>query len=336
MKKQNELISVIVPVYNVEAYLDRCVESLVAQTYKNIEIILVDDGSPDNCPAICDKWAAEDDRIHVIHKENGGLSDARNVGLKDAKGDWVMFVDSDDWVNIRFCETALAAVQKTGAGIGAFSFAYVHPEDTDKYLKRSRKKPSVNRKNGPMEVYSTEAAMAELSGPRVDNYAWNKIYMRQVFDNVQWPQGRLFEDIGTAYRLIDQVETVVYTPEELYYYLQNSAGIVSNVDKKSKKNSPKARKAMKDIFEQFYDRYQFFLEKYPAGAEAMYDRLLCEAVVCCIYNIRDDGAYDKALELIRSAKGMPKDMSIKRTLLFYTIRRSEKMFRLICKLFDKG
>ena len=99
-----DLISVIVPVYNVESYLNRCIESLVRQTYKYLEIILVDDGSLDGCPHICDKWSERDNRIHVIHKTNGGLSSARNAGLKVAKGEYIAFLDSDDWIHTKFIE----------------------------------------------------------------------------------------------------------------------------------------------------------------------------------------------------------------------------------------
>lgn len=110
MKKP--LISVIVPIYNVESYLNRCVESIVNQTYQNLEIILVDDGSPDNCPQICDDWARKDSRIKVIHKENGGLSDARNAGMNIATGEYISFIDSDDYVALDFCETMLLVIKK--------------------------------------------------------------------------------------------------------------------------------------------------------------------------------------------------------------------------------
>ena len=114
-----DLISVIVPIYNVESYLDRCIESIVNQTYKNLEIILVDDGSPDNCPAMCDAWAARDSRIQVIHKENGGLSDARNAGLAAASGEYIAFADSDDWVDAQCIRSLYGALRETDSEIAA-------------------------------------------------------------------------------------------------------------------------------------------------------------------------------------------------------------------------
>ena len=113
----HDLVSIIVPVYNVEQYLDRCLDSLVRQTYSKIEILLVDDGSTDGSGALCDAWQRRDHRIRVFHKPNGGLSDARNHGLERASGDWVCFVDSDDWFDLRFVETMLGALEDTGADV---------------------------------------------------------------------------------------------------------------------------------------------------------------------------------------------------------------------------
>ena len=116
-----ELISVIIPIYNVEAYLDECIASVIAQTYSNLEIILVDDGSPDNCPQMCDEWAAKDSRIRVIHKENGGLSDARNAGIDIATGEYIAFVDSDDWIVPEMYEKMLAALKTENAATCAWN-----------------------------------------------------------------------------------------------------------------------------------------------------------------------------------------------------------------------
>ena len=125
-----ELISVIIPIYNVEAYLDECVQSILSQTHKQLEIILVDDGSPDGCPAMCDAWAEKDSRIRVIHKENGGLSDARNVGIDAATGDYIAFVDSDDWIVPEMYEKMLAALKKENADICACNILSCFPDRT--------------------------------------------------------------------------------------------------------------------------------------------------------------------------------------------------------------
>ena len=124
-----DLISVIVPIYNVEQYLDRCVKSIVEQTYTNLEIILVDDGSPDNCGAMCDSWAARDNRIKVIHKENGGLSDTRNAGLGIATGDFISFIDSDDWIESAFYEKLLTAIRESNAEVAACATNFVTEDE---------------------------------------------------------------------------------------------------------------------------------------------------------------------------------------------------------------
>ena len=121
----NSLISVIVPIYNVEKYLDKCVDSIINQTYKNLEIILVDDGSPDNCPKMCDDYAKKDSRIKVVHKENGGLSDARNAGMKVATGEYVSFIDSDDWIDLETFSISMAKIEECNAQIVAFNIINV-------------------------------------------------------------------------------------------------------------------------------------------------------------------------------------------------------------------
>ena len=124
---KQSLISIIVPIYKVEKYLEKCIESILAQTYKNIELILVDDGSPDNCPSICDRYAKKDSRVIVIHKQNGGLSDARNMGLNIAKGDFISFIDSDDFVSDDFCELLLGAIIRENADNGT-PIVFAKPE----------------------------------------------------------------------------------------------------------------------------------------------------------------------------------------------------------------
>ena len=162
------LISVIVPVYRVEEYLERCVKSILSQTYKNLEVILVDDGSPDQCPAICDAWAEKDARVKVIHQENKGLSGARNAGIDAASGEYLAFVDSDDYVSPHFIEELYQLLQDTGCAIGQCRFSYVKGDGL------------VEEGDSAFCIYRGESLMEQLYGPEEKAtyfvVAWNKLY----------------------------------------------------------------------------------------------------------------------------------------------------------------
>lgn len=193
MSKMDELVSVIVPVYGTEAYLDRCVASITNQTYRNLEIILVDDGSTDHCPEMCDSWADVDGRIKVIHKINGGLSSARNVGIDSANGDYLYFLDSDDWIVPDLVERVM-------------ELFLIHKPDIVTF--------DCNRINEKGEIYATtenikegmlskEEAVTELLKGNINNYAWNKMYKKEVFFNVRFPEGRAWEDMKIWLLLTD-------------------------------------------------------------------------------------------------------------------------------------
>lgn len=188
-----DLISVIVPVYKVEKYLKRCVDSILAQTYPCLEVILVDDGSPDGCPAICDEYAREDRRVRVIHKENGGLSDARNAGIDAAKGKFLGFVDSDDYVHPRFYELLLQALKEEGADIAGC--------DVKKVCKTEKIE---EKEQQPIQrtVYSGREATANLYDAQM--------YKKELFEEIRFPKGKLHEDEFTSYKLLYQSESVVY------------------------------------------------------------------------------------------------------------------------------
>ena len=214
-----ELISIIVPVYKVEPYLDKCIASIVNQTYRNLEIILVDDGSPDNCPAMCDAWAEKDNRIRVIHKLNGGLSDARNAGMSVATGELIAFVDSDDWINVRYVEYLHQAILKTGADISACDLREVYDEtemDEDPVTM-----PQV-------EVATPEDAIEDiLHNRRFRAVAWNKLYTRRLLTDEHFETNRLHEDEFFSYRLYDKSERLAYIGVPLYYYRQRSGSIMT-------------------------------------------------------------------------------------------------------------
>lgn len=212
---KNNLISIVVPIYNVEKYIPECVDSIIAQTYENIEIILVNDGSTDNSGSVCEEYAKKDARIKVIHKKNGGLSDARNAGIKIAKGEYIGFVDSDDWIETDMYEKLIKACLENNADISICGLFR-------DYVDKSIKCPSPNNK-----VYSSENALkALIEGEELHDHAWSKLYKRSFFDDVEYPKGKLYEDVRTTYKLFLKSDVVVSIEDCLYHYRQRSGSIV--------------------------------------------------------------------------------------------------------------
>ncbi len=212
-----EQISVIVPIYKVEAYLDKCVRSIVDQTYRELEIILVDDGSPDNCPAMCEAWATKDSRIKVIHKENGGLSDARNAGLAIATGSLVSFIDSDDWLEPEFLQTLYDAMAAQNAQIAECA---IHLVDEAGNILRSR---------GPEKdelIDKIDALRRLVMEDGVFQTVWNKLYRREVIDGILFEKGKYNEDDFWTYQIFDRIEKLALVDKPMYNYLQRGGSIM--------------------------------------------------------------------------------------------------------------
>ena len=223
--RENSCISVIVPVYCVEQYLEKCVSSIVNQTYKNLEIILVDDGSPDNCPQLCDDWQKKDKRIRVIHKENGGLSDARNAGLRASSGELVMFVDSDDWIAPEMAEKMEFAMRTYHADMVLCQFAKVFPDGREVKWFSAGKDAAVY---GQRELLDKLVRDEEIS-----NHVWRRLYKRKLIPDDIFPKGKNYEDIYVMAELSGKCNTFVSLDAVYYYYRQNASGILQN---KSYKN----------------------------------------------------------------------------------------------------
>lgn len=204
-------ISVIIPVYKVESYIRTCLESVIGQSYKNLEIILVDDGSPDNCPAICDEYAVRDPRIKVIHKLNGGLSDARNAGLEISSGELLFFVDSDDYINKYCLEMLVNEMESTSADIvECHSNNFLDGKDPNwesKFPVRKRKMLTPNE-------WLTETNLGKFISCAV----WNKLYEAHLYDDIRFPVGRIFEDDATTYKVIDKAKKICRVDSQLYFY----------------------------------------------------------------------------------------------------------------------
>jgi len=211
----SRLVSIIVPVYKVEQYLKRCMDSVLNQTYKNIEVILVNDGSPDNCPALCDEYAKIDSRVRVIHKENGGLSSARNVALDSVKGDYIFFVDSDDWLALDTLEVLNEYLEKDYDMI-SFQRTYLTEE---KVVEKGEKNPK------DMDV--SQYIDASFLG-RYDFFVTTKIFKAEVFNNVRFLEGRNYEDLEIMHRLFLNMKKVVGLDYFLYYYWKGNEGAITN------------------------------------------------------------------------------------------------------------
>ena len=219
-----ERVSVIVPIYKVEPYIRRAVDSVLAQTHRELEIILVDDGSPDNCGKICDEYKSKDERIRVIHKENGGLSDARNAGLDVATGDYIAFVDSDDYIAPDFIEKLLDALIKNRADVAMCSYKTTLALDYDDTIFEINEMGKKGHEaDGSMEICTRSELLSNLydANHRDATYfivAWNKLYKAKLWEDIRFPKGKIHEDEATTYRIYDIAEKGVYLHRPLYGY----------------------------------------------------------------------------------------------------------------------
>lgn len=247
----NPKVSVIIPVYKVEDYLDECLESVVKQTYKNIEVILIDDGSPDNCSHMCDDWAIKDERIKVVHQQNSGLSAARNKGIEISGGEYILFVDSDDYIDESTIEKTVAVALENEADIVCFGVFKVNQngeiiESTENFEKKT---------------ICARDAIRDLAAGTVHDYTWNKLLHKSVFSNVRFPVGKAFEDIATMYKLFSNAKKISYLPDELYFYRKRQGSIISQMKTSS----------LQDLFTVRKERYDYLKTNYPEAAEDAFE-----------------------------------------------------------------
>ena len=238
-------VSIIIPVYNVEPYLPRCVESIFAQTYTDWELILVDDGSPDRCPEMCDAYATEDERIKVIHKTNGGLSDARNHGLDVVTGDYILFVDSDDYIHPNMLQTMTRLAKEKDADI--VQCGYIRGAG-DNF-------PAIEEK-APYHLFDNKTI---FSSTKQQTILCAKFYRRNLWDNLRMPIGKIHEDDFTTWRLYYHSQRIVVIDTPYYYYYKNPQGIMSSED----------RRFSPVLIEAYGERITYFEERHEVTLAAL-------------------------------------------------------------------
>lgn len=276
---EQQKISVIVPVYKVEAYLDRCIQSIVGQSYNNLEIILVDDGSPDNCPSLCDAWAAKDSRIKVIHKENGGLSDARNAGMAIATGELMGFVDSDDWIAPGMYQHLYDRMKEDNSDIAACGVEMVWEDGTpSRILTRS----------GCCVLNQEEAIQAIIEESWLKQPVWYKLYKTELVRQIPFPVGKYHEDVFWSYQAVGKVQKVSVSDKIGYYYVQRSGSIMGE------EYSLKRLDAVEAIVRQC----RFVEKQFPELAGIAQSQLIGSCIYHCqllrhYRSIDPDGSYGK-------------------------------------------
>ncbi len=245
---RNELISVIVPVYNVEEYLRKCLDSIISQTYINLEIILVDDGSPDNCPVICDEYAAKDSRIKVIHKENGGLSDARNAGTKIASGEYITYIDSDDYVDEQFIEFLSNGLNVDTCG-----------KTVDIVVENSYDNSETTEMENKYSVLSPSDALAQMLCEKTFGVsAWAKLYSRRIAVKYPFPKGKIYEDFATTYKMFGDSECIVHCSAIHYHYVIRNGSICNSEWNDGVYYITEAAEDMLDYIDEFYPEIHYY------------------------------------------------------------------------------
>ena len=256
------MISVVVPVYNVRPYLEQCVDSILTQSYADLDVILVDDGSTDGSSDVCDRCAEGDSRVKVIHKSNGGLSDARNVGVKAAVGEWIYFADSDDWLDSDAVRLLYEFAVAHDCDVVQGGLYYVYP---DYLLCRN-----VSRKERTRSVLGRHEAMRELIiNDRVKNFAWGKLYKAELIKDLDFPEGKFFEDCFWQHRVVDRVRRYGIIDSPLYFYRQRHDSISGGMSDDNRT----------DLLDGYRERYDFIQRKYPDLQNIMkqkYDALCLE------------------------------------------------------------
>ncbi len=250
------LISIIVPIYNVEKYIKQCVDSILAQTYKNIEVILVDDGSPDNCPQICDSYAAVDNRVKVVHKKNGGLMSARQAGLKAASGDYIGFVDGDDWIEPDMYADFACLLDQYSPDMALCEFLYSFPgKDTNS--NQLLKKSFFTKKEMEEQLYGSMLFKEPYYSFGINPCCWSKIFKKELLESNLYnvtPNIKIGEDAAFTYPCLLQADSLAYSEKYAYHYRVNPESMTKAYDKNCESTVMIPYEILKNVFYK-YDGY---------------------------------------------------------------------------------
>lgn len=276
-------ISIIVPVYNIEEYIEKCVKSIMKQTYKNIEIILVDDGSKDNAGNICDELSKKDERIQVVHKVNGGLSSARNAGMKKATGEYICFVDGDDCIREDYCEVLYNALKETKSDISAVSYKEIKNSKARIYNSAARAKKEFDDK---CTVYNGDEIIVQFLHWKNFRIAWNKLYRADILKNQWFKEGATFEDMYFNYKVLANVKRVAYVNSPCYYYIRRDGSISTTYSEKN----------LNDFAEAIIDVYSEAKENFPQLNRHNYYALLQWVTSLSLKYVTTNQKYPKVIK----------------------------------------
>ncbi len=311
------VISIIVPVYHVEKYLRRCLDSILGQTFRDFELILVNDGGNEEETGICEEYAARDPRIRYVRQENRGLSAARNLGLSLASGKWLMFADSDDWVHPEFCAAALDMVEGTDAAMGIFDLVCTRGDETTGYVDRSRIEEGIHD--------SLTILRLRLSG-KIPGFVWNKIYLRSLWDGIRFPVGENWEDEAVIHILIDRAGKIAISHRALYYKMGRSDCITSL--------AYASGESAKWYFLQRSKRYVYIREHHPELLDIEGPIVSKAAVYYIMYCLRppeDSAEFYRVRSWIMENRASSRGAGAKHRAALWMIRRMPRTFMSLCR-----
>ena len=313
------LVSVIIPVFNTEEQLPRCIESVLGQKMCSIEIILIDDGSTDGSGIICDTYAENDKRVKVFHTPYQGVASARNYGLQKASCEYIMFVDSDDWVSADFCAEAYQCAVNHHTDMVMFGFQNIRKH---LILGEAIRTVGINVPQG----YKTKKEAIELLFNESGNYCWNKLYRKSLFQNVNFPVGRLYEDVGTLYKVVWKAENIYYLPKSLYNYCSRPGSITTHC-------SHQACVDWVDMHLQMLQDYSAW--GYPTEKLDLY-YISYTISYCKMFGAAEaESKIPEFLNRFRQCKTIPTEFTWKRKFLFLLLNYYPFLFDVVCDLWRK-
>ena len=311
-------LSIVVPVYKVEQYIHKCIDSILEQSFKDFELILVDDGSTDNCGNICEEYAEKDYRIRVIHQANAGLSAARNTGIEVASGKYITFVDSDDWIDNKTYEKAFCFLRENQLEVACYDIWTVKGT-------KIKFKPRYPQNKIFVGVEGVNAILED----GIDNSAWNKIYLKKLFDGIRYPKGRVYEDVATVYKVLAKAERVGYLKQPLYYYLKRGDSIVGTSFNSSKRY---------DAFIGYKERFEYAKSNALSSIESCRVHAISVALATLTTNYIDHGLteaqFARVTEFIECNKSLlePERIKGKNKFLLFAFSHCTSIHKLYANL----